>query len=245
MQARQLAEDWWYIIRETLAISFPTVGEALTGQVTVASCDRRLDHWSRRLVDGARATLCFSGRDAIDWSRAYVIMSNHQSIFDIPVLFQSVPGTMRMVTKAELFSVPVWGRAMRDAGFIAIDRSNRSRAIASLKVAAQQINQGTHVWIAPEGTRARDRKIGPLKKGGFMLALETGAPILPVFLDGSYDVLRPDHWRINKDVAVDVRFGTPIDVSGKTCDQLMADVRGFFDASGRPAVTRVSRSAAL
>lgn len=233
MRRRQLAEDWWYIVRQTLAISFPTVGEALLGKVTVAGCDERLERWSRRLVEYSRTNLRVAGREDIDWSRAYVIMSNHHSLFDIPVLFQAVPGTMRMVTKAELFSVPVWGRAMRDAGFIALDRRDRASAIASLKVAATKIGEGTHVWIAPEGTRARDRKLGALKKGGFMLALETGAPIVPVFIDGTYEILRPDQWAVEKDLPVDVRFGPPIEVRGRSCEDLMSEVRRFFEAGGR------------
>ena len=230
MRLRRLTEDWFFIIKETLAISFPTVADALLGRVTIARCDERLDHWSRRLVEGTRAELRIHGREQIDWSRAYIVMSNHQSYFDIPVLFQSVPGTMRMVTKAELFKIPVWGRAMRDAGFIAIDRRNRLSAIASLKQAATQIHNGTHVWIAPEGTRSLDGRLLALKKGGFRLALETGAPILPVFLSGTFDVLTPNDPFVHKDRSVDITFGAAIEATGKSCDQLMDEVRGFFEA---------------
>ncbi len=231
MRRRQIAQDWWFVIKETLAISLPTVTDALRGKVTVASCDERLASWSRRLVNETAIDLRVHHADTIDWSRAYVVMSNHQSHLDIPVLFQAVRGTMRMVTKKELFKVPIWGQAMRDAGFIEIDRKDRARAIASLKAAATQIHNGTHVWIAPEGTRTRTGALLPLKKGGFMLALETGAPILPVCISGTFDALRPDQWFIEKGTRVDVTFRKPIDVAGKTCDELMDEVRGFFEAN--------------
>lgn len=226
---RQLLSDWFYIAKETLRISVPTVADAVLGRTSIERCDERLDFWSGRLVDGARAQVHVHGADAIDWSRAYIIMSNHQSHFDIPVLFRAVRGTMRMVTKKELFKIPVWGRAMQESGFIAIDRKNRKRAIASLKRAAAAILEGTHIWIAPEGTRSKSGALLPFKKGGFVLAKETGAAILPVCLDGTNRVASAKSYHITKDVDVDVFFGKPIEVEGKSVDQLMAETRAFFE----------------
>jgi 1-acyl-sn-glycerol-3-phosphate acyltransferase len=84
------------------------------------------------------------------------------------------------------------------------------------------------VWIAPEGTRSRTGEIGSLKKGGFLLAQETGTPILPVALRGTRDVLPPDTVRIQHGAHVDVTFGEPIEVEGASVEQLMEKVRGFL-----------------
>lgn len=226
---RQLLSDWFYIAKETLRISVPTVADAILNRTSIDRCDQRLDFWSGRLVDGARAQIKVHGADDIDWSRAYIIMSNHQSHFDIPVLFRAVRGTMRMITKKELFKIPVWGRAMHESGFIAIDRKNRKRAIASLKRAAAAILEGTHIWIAPEGTRSKTGALLPFKKGGFVLAKETGAAILPVCLDGTNYVASARSYHITKDVPVDVYFGKPIEVEGKSVEQLLAETRLFFE----------------
>jgi 1-acyl-sn-glycerol-3-phosphate acyltransferase len=157
-------------------------------------------------------------------------MSNHQSLLDIPVLAVSVPGSVRFVAKKELFRVPVWGPAMRAARIISIDRQNRRSAIDSLRDAAQVLREGIHIWIAPEGTRSLDGKIGPLKKGGFMLALDTGTPILPMTISGTRHVRRPHDTQIVKGVHVDVFFGQPISVDGRSRDDLVSEVEGFFRA---------------
>src|ERR1019366_817617 len=112
------------------------------------------------------------------------------SFYDVPVLYYVLGGNLRMVAKKELFDVPIFGRAMREAGFIEVDRSNRERAVQSLALAKEQLVAGTSVWIAPEGTRSDTGELGPFKKGGFHLAFETGLPILPVALKGTRDVLR-------------------------------------------------------
>jgi len=165
------------IVYETLKISIPTMLEGALGRLDRAAVDRRLRSWGQAILDIAEMRLDIRGRDDLDWSRSYVIMSNHQSLFDIPVLTVAVPGSLRFVAKKELFRVPVWGQAMRAARIISIDRQNRRSAIESLHDAADVLRSGIHIWIAPEGTRSLDGKIGKLKKGGFMLALDTATPI--------------------------------------------------------------------
>jgi 1-acyl-sn-glycerol-3-phosphate acyltransferase len=115
----------------TLAISVPTVLDGVRGVVSARTCDARLDRWSRRLLRQAGVTLDVRGKERIDPARTYVIMSNHQSYYDIPVLFQALGLPMRMVAKEELFRIPVWGRAMRDAAsspWIAARDARRSTA---------------------------------------------------------------------------------------------------------------------
>jgi 1-acyl-sn-glycerol-3-phosphate acyltransferase len=179
-------------IYETLAISWPTVVDALRGRVTKATCDERLRRWGHACVRNARIDLRVTGGERLTSGETYLVMSNHQSLYDIPVLFCVAGPNLRMIGKKELFRVPIFGGALEASGFIAIDRSNRNAAIRSLQRARDLLASGTHVWIAPEGTRSPTGALLPFKKGAFYLALEARLPILPVTLRGTRDVL-PAH----------------------------------------------------
>lgn len=198
-------------LAETLAISVPTVVEAALGRLTMEACDARLASWSRRVIELANATVHVHGQEHLAPGRTYVVMSNHRSLYDVPVLFQAYPRRLRMVAKRELFAVPVWGRAMRAAGFIEVDRQRSARAIESLRRAKSVLDGGVSVWIAPEGTRSRTGLLGPFKSGGFMLALETSHEILPVALRGTEHILPAKGARIRRGAEVHVTFGAPID----------------------------------
>ena len=176
-------------VYETLEISAPTVVQALGGTLTKGICDRRLASWSHKVVENARIKLDVRGREHLEPGATYLVMSNHQSLYDIPVLFHVIGPNIRMVTKKELFRVPIFGGALAAAGFISIDRSDRERAIASLDRARELLASGTHVWISPEGTRSQTGGLLPFKKGAFYLAFEALLPILPVTLRGTRDVL--------------------------------------------------------
>jgi 1-acyl-sn-glycerol-3-phosphate acyltransferase len=179
-------------VYETLAISLPTMLEALAGRVTRPVCDERLARWSHAVVENARITVEVVGRENLAHGNTYLVMSNHQSHYDIPVLFYVLGPNLRMIAKKELFHVPIFGDAMRAAGFVEIDRGDRNAAIRNLEQARALLSDGTHVWIAPEGTRSTTGQLGPFKKGGFYLALAAELPILPVTISGTRDVL-PAH----------------------------------------------------
>ncbi|MEI8256425.1 MAG: lysophospholipid acyltransferase family protein [Deltaproteobacteria bacterium] len=223
-------------VYETLAISVPTVADGDFSRETVARSNARLTLWSRRLLAQAEVDLTVEGQEHLEPGRPYVVMSNHASHYDVPVLFQAWPGTMRMVAKTELYRVPVFGRAMTAAGFIEIDRSNRERAIASLKIARERLAMGISVWIAPEGTRSRTGELKPFKKGGFMLAMETGLSVAPVGIVGSRDILPVGTRWVQPGARVHVVIGRPISVpplaSGHDArDRLMAEVRAAIEAA--------------
>src|SRR5262245_59453336 len=120
-------------IFDTGRISVPTAIEGVLGRVSADKCDERLMWWSEKLLRDAQVDIVATGREHVDTDEPLIVMSNHQSLYDIPVLYRLIPGRMRMVAKTELFQVPVWGRAMEAAGFIRVDRGNRDQAVASLK----------------------------------------------------------------------------------------------------------------
>jgi 1-acyl-sn-glycerol-3-phosphate acyltransferase len=195
---------------ETARISVPTLFEAVLGIVSPATCDQRLDSWSRNLLKEAEIDLIVVGTDPPD-NEAFVIMSNHQSLYDIPVLFQALRRRIRMVTKTELFRIPIWGRAMHASGFVEVDRSNRERAKESLRLAREAMHKGTDIWIAPEGTRSDTGELGPFKKGGFHLAVDAGARILPVSISGTRDTLPARGRHVTRGARVRVTLHAPID----------------------------------
>ncbi len=213
----------------TATIALPTAFEGALGRPRAASVyDARIDWWSKRLLRSADITLSVSGRENLASDEAFVVMSNHQSHYDIPVLFQALERRIRMVAKTELYKIPIFGKAMRAAGFVEVDRQNRDRAVAALRGAKAFLDAGTDIWIAPEGTRSESGRVGPFKKGGFHLALDAGARILPVSIDGTRHVLRVNDWRVDKSHHVQVVIGKPIDSTSygrERRDELMAAVR--------------------
>ena len=146
--------------------------------------------WARSIVRAAGLRVKVSGSENIDSSRSYIIVSNHQSQMDIPVLVAALPLKLTFIAKKELFKIPLFSQAMRAFGILEIDRSNRNRAIETLRLAAQVIqNEKISVLAFPEGTRSRDGKIQRFKKGAFALATEHQIPLLPVTINGTFPVL--------------------------------------------------------
>lgn len=168
--------------------------------------------WGRSLLFGSGIRVRIRGLRRIKVSRAYIYMPNHQSNFDIPVLLGCLPVQFRWLAKTELFKIPIFGPAMRACGYISIDRSNRRSAIRSLNQAADAIRGGVSVLIFPEGTRSRDGSIRDFKKGGFVLALKAGVPIVPIVLHHTFSIMSKDSLRITpRDVVLEIL--EPIDTT--------------------------------
>lgn len=196
---------------ETLYVSAPTVVDAVRGQVSRQVCDDRLEAWASRVVANSEMMISVHGRENIDPSATYLVMSNHQSHYDIAVVYYVLGSTIRMVAKRELFELPVFGSAIRAAGFVSLDRKNTESAIASLEDAKQKLARGIPMWIAPEGKRSPTGDLLPFKKGGFAIALGTGAPILPITIRGTRDVLRAKGLRSRRGVEVFVTIHPSVD----------------------------------
>jgi 1-acyl-sn-glycerol-3-phosphate acyltransferase len=198
---------------DTLRISAETIALSVRGKLSEEIANERLEWWAHRVVAHAGARIRVQGLGNREEGRAYVIMSNHQSNFDVPVLFYALGPRMRMVGKKELFDVPLFGPAMRRAGFIAVDRKDHARAIASMERVRDSVLRGMSIYLAPEGTRSTTGELGKFKKGGFLVAQQTGTPILPITLRGTRDVL-PSHSPFpTRDVDVDVVVHAPLDVT--------------------------------
>lgn len=222
-------------VAETFSISFPTVVDSVLGRSDKRACDARLAAWAPRVLRHARVSLSVEGRQQVVGGQPYVLMSNHASFYDIPVVYAAFGGNLRMVAKAELFRVPLFGRAMHDAGFIEVDRQNRAAAVRSLSLAKHLLEEGTSLWIAPEGTRSTNGKLGPFKKGGFHLALQAELPILPVSLVGTFDIMPPHALATKRGAHVRAIFHAPLyttaylgeeEGGGRAAlDRLMNDVR--------------------
>lgn len=163
----------------------------------------------------------------LDPTRPSVYVANHQSQFDIPALALAMKSDFRMVSKRELLYIPVFGWALWFAGFVFIDRADRAKAIRSLDRTARMIRKGTSIVVFAEGTRSPDGRLLPFKKGGFILALQMGIPVVPVSIRGGHEVLPKGSLRIRPGT-IDVVFGEPVPTSSFTLeskDALIATVR--------------------
>ncbi len=194
----------------TARVSVPTIFEGLAGRIDIEVCNRRLASWAKALVEQAQIRIEVVGAEHAEPGESFVVMSNHRSLYDIPVLFEALGRPLRMVAKKELFKIPLMGGAMHASGFVEVDRGNRARAVASLAAARVRLQQGISIWIAPEGTRSETGELGPFKRGGFHLALGTGTRIL-VTLVGTENVLVARGWRVQRGATVKATLSSPID----------------------------------
>ncbi len=197
---------------ETLGISVPAVVRAQLGSLTKEQCDRKLDRWSKRLLARANVQLIVSGQEHIaHLGPPFIVVSNHQSLYDIPVWLQALPFSVRMAAKKELFSVPIWGRAMRVAGFVQIDRKDSQRAHQALTAAGEQMRTDkVSLVIAPEGTRTKTGQLLPFRKGAFNLSKTTGIPILPIAIDGTMRVHKSGELEVHRGQTVTVKILEPL-----------------------------------
>ncbi len=177
--------------------------------------DRAPRVWSRIVLAAAGARVVVHGGENRGGSR-HIFVANHLSWFDVFAMAAHLRW-FKFVAKAELFSIPIFGRAMRYAGMIPIERSQQSRAHASIQQARVEIQRGASVILFPEGTRGREYALRPFKKGAFVLAVETETPIVPVAIYGTLHVQRKGAFLIRPG-RIDLHFLPPIATAGRTYD---------------------------
>lgn len=192
--------------------------------------------WARIIVFIAGSRVRVRGQEHIDSKQPYIAVCNHQSNMDIPIVIRYLPLRMTIIAKKELFAIPIFGQAMRAVGILEIDRSNRHKAMTTLKIARQVMEERRISVLAfPEGTRSRDGEIKPFKKGPFMLALESGVPLLPVTIKGTFPILPAGKFKV-KPGDVDIIIHPPVDPAKygvNNRNQLIADIHqqiseGFY-----------------
>lgn len=184
--------------------------------------------WARRILRSSGARVRIVGSENVSPDRPHIIVSNHQSWYDVFAIAAHLPGRYRFIAKKELTRIPLFGAAWQAAGHISIDRSDTQAAIRSLEEAGLAMQRDRScVVIFPEGTRSPDGRLLPFKKGAFMLALHSKVDLVPTAVSGGRAILPKGGWRIRPGEII-VRFGTPIDTSGCTeqnRDELIGRVR--------------------
>ena len=187
-------------------------------QSNAALVDWLIRLWARILVRAAGIELSIENVGVMDRDRRYVLVANHYSYFDIPCILAAVPQPIRFMAKVSLFKIPVFGWSIARAGFIPIDRQNRRTAVKSFELAAERIRKGNTIVIFPEEGRSRAREMRKFQRGAFLLALRAGLPMVPMAVDGTYDVFRAGAKRVTPG-KVTIKVGTPIDTSAYTVRQ--------------------------
>jgi 1-acyl-sn-glycerol-3-phosphate acyltransferase len=154
--------------------------------------------WSNTIlwVSGVKVELI--GIEHLRPDESYVYVSNHVSMYDIPVVIKAIPGQMRIVFKKELAKIPIFGWQLKLGPYILIDRQNPSKAMQSLNRAIEKIKRGFSVLLFAEGTRSKDGLIQSFKRGAFTLATRSGKRIVPITIKGTYEILPKKKFNIKR-----------------------------------------------
>ena len=205
---------WIVIVLATIFFGLPAIPIGLT-----PPRGRWMFHWargwSRILLAAAGARVTVLHPERLDPSREFVVTPNHESFFDIPVLFSTLPRAVAFLAKRNLFRLPFMGWAMAAAGFVPVDRGEKGRMLATIDASLRRLERGTWLIVFPEETRTRTGELLPFKAGAALLAIRSGRPLLPVAIAGTFRIQQRGGFTISPS-RVAVAVGEPIDVSGKT-----------------------------
>ena len=178
---------------------------------------------ARTWLDACGAKVKTIGRENLDANENYIFISNHRSYLDTAALFGHSGRRIGLVAKKELLKVPVFGQGMGFVNIIAIDRSNPEKALETMRRAKQVLEDGYSFGIFAEGTRAMPGELLPLKKGGFHLAFQTGAPIVPIAIRNT-DVMMGKKTGVAYAGTIEVVFLPPIETKGLSAENDMEEL---------------------
>jgi 1-acyl-sn-glycerol-3-phosphate acyltransferase len=232
----------WNFIQMLFTFAWSAFWISAAGVVTVVTLNRSIALimarrcWAPALIWASGTRLKVDPLPDIDWKAPHIFVMNHQSMIDIACAFAVLPANIRFVAKSQLKFVPFIGWFIWMTGMVFVDRSKRSKAVASLEKAGARIRAGATIIAYPEGTRSPDGRILPFKKGPFVLALAAGVPIVPVAIEGTHRVSPKDApWKL-RPADVRMKVGTPISTVGRTSedrDALLHEVRAALIALNR------------
>jgi 1-acyl-sn-glycerol-3-phosphate acyltransferase len=209
--------SFWAIIA-TVVLFIPITSAAIMSKTgNLAFSISKL--WTYTLLIVTNVHPVISGKEKIKKGQSYIIISNHQSEFDIMALMTSLGIQLRWIIKKELKKVPLFGYALYASRNIFIDRSNTKEAIKTINEGISRLPKGASVMVFAEGTRSYDGSIQEFKKGGFITAIDKGLPILPVTVNGSRKVL-PKNSLVFSPGPIEVIVGEPIETSSYSHDTI-------------------------
>ena len=185
---------------------FASIFESNKGK-TLGHCARL---WGKYILFFTGVRYSVKGLEKLDPNGCYIFAGNHASGYDVPLAFAGLPYWLISVAKIELKSVFILGWVMETAGHIFVDRRKSESAIASLKKSKESLTKNPRsILLFPEGTRTLDGNLGLFKRGGLMLSIDTGIPIVPVAYVGTFEMLKKGTWSF-KNHPLEIRIGNPI-----------------------------------
>ena len=167
--------------------------------------------WSRSFFWLMFLPVSVDGEEHIRKGQSYVFVANHQSMFDVWLVYGWLPVIFKWLMKAELRKVPFVGTGCKAAGHIFVDRRNAKAAMESLKEVEKQLVNGVCTVIFPEGTRSKDGSLGRFKRGAFQIALDLQLPVIPISLSGCYQAMPKGAWTVHRHL-IHMHIGEPIDL---------------------------------
>ena len=235
MKISQLRTAWILcaIIFYTALDSTRCICKYFFSNITREWTDKVIHHWVDNLLNQVQVAYKVINpfNTQPQKGKATIIMCNHSSAYDIPLAFKAFPNhSIRMLSKKELKKVPLMGKAMTAAEFPFIDRKNRYQAIKDLAYVQQLMESGIVMWVAPEGTRSKDGKLKPFKKGAFITAIQSQATIIPIGIRGANEILPARSFNLHLQQKAEIHIGSPIDASQFTIENRQELIQQTFTA---------------
>ncbi|MFH1684507.1 MAG: lysophospholipid acyltransferase family protein [Candidatus Margulisiibacteriota bacterium] len=209
-----------FVVGTTLALCFVPFAKAPHKPFQTAA---RL--WARFLAIFSGVKVTVSGIENIPKDKALILASNHQGAADILIVLACLPIRFRFAIKKELFKIPIFGWYLKKAGYFSIDRKMVLSAYRTVETIIEIIKEGESVLIFPEGTRTKTGELGKFKRGSLLAALKSGAPIIPIAISGSFNIMKKGSWLFNP-CPVKFSIGKPISIRSEAdYDSKVAEVR--------------------
>jgi len=194
------------------------------------ACDRAARGWAQNILWASKVRVELEGVENLLTDEPQIVVSNHQSWFDVFALAAHLPVRYRFVAKKELGEIPIFGKAWKSCGHVSVDRGNREAAIASLDQAWREIHEEKLTMVLfPEGTRSPDGRLKGFKKGAFVMAVQGQVPLVPVAVVGSREVMPKGRVKVRSGT-ITLRIGAPIPTKGSTIQDRNRLLQASWDA---------------